>query len=246
MKSLTLILLILSLHAFAQKSEIFRIDSLPTEGVLLNKNWKWHEGDNPDFAKVDFDDSTWENIDPTKDIFGLPQLPKTGEIFWLRLHFEIDSTLDKQLVMLLQQSGATEIYLQGKLIHRFGVLSQDIKKISAYTPQEQPNSFPIQKSVPQLLAVRYAFQPHILHGTHFGTTNKCFAIVLDTPENWFEKHKFKENDSDLNIMAGSFYLVLTILFFALYLYYPNQKTNLYFVIYTFLISLPYLFSDSRY
>ncbi len=81
MKHLVLFLLFLSSSAFAQKSEIFRIDSLPKHGVFLVKGWSWHRDDNPDYAKPDFDDSAWESIDPTKDIMNLPQLPKTGEIF---------------------------------------------------------------------------------------------------------------------------------------------------------------------
>ncbi len=82
MKQLVIFLLFLSNYTFAQKSEIFRIDSLPTEGVLLNKGWKFHAGDNPDWAKADFDDSGWESIDPSKDIMDLPQLLKT-DIGWL-------------------------------------------------------------------------------------------------------------------------------------------------------------------
>ncbi|MCU0339045.1 MAG: hypothetical protein MUE30_04115 [Spirosomaceae bacterium] len=69
MKSLTLTLLFALIcgFVFAQKTAVFKIDSLPTQGILLDKGWKWHGGDNPEFAKPDFDDSAWEGIDPTKD-----------------------------------------------------------------------------------------------------------------------------------------------------------------------------------
>ena len=42
----------------AQKADTFRIDSLPTEGVLLDKGWKFQVGDNTDWAKPDFDDTS--------------------------------------------------------------------------------------------------------------------------------------------------------------------------------------------
>jgi len=48
---------------------------------------------NPEFSKVDFDDADWKPINPALDIFNLPQIPKTGEIIWLRLHLSIDSAL---------------------------------------------------------------------------------------------------------------------------------------------------------
>ena len=49
-------LLLFPLLAFAQNEAIFRINSLPKEGVLLNQGWKWHAGDNPEWAKPEFDD----------------------------------------------------------------------------------------------------------------------------------------------------------------------------------------------
>ena len=94
MRTLILFFLFVTSYALAQKSENLSIDSIPNMGILLDKGWKWHAGDNPDFAKADFDDSAWENIDPTKDIFNLPQVSKNGDIFWLRLPLIfLDSTL---------------------------------------------------------------------------------------------------------------------------------------------------------
>ena len=73
MKYFIIVFLFISGTSFSQPFGIFKIDSVPTSnvlltGVLLDKNWKFHVGDNPDFAKPEFDDSAWENIDPTKDI----------------------------------------------------------------------------------------------------------------------------------------------------------------------------------
>jgi hypothetical protein len=76
MKYLTLIFLLFSLPFYAQQTDIFRIDSLPTEGVLLDKGWKFHAGDDPEWAKADFDDSAWESIDPMKNLHFLPQVEK--------------------------------------------------------------------------------------------------------------------------------------------------------------------------
>ena len=140
MKQITFILLFISFNAFTQNSETIRIDSLPIYGAFLEKGWTWHIGDSPDYAKADFDDSAWENIDPTKDIMELPQLPKTGEIFWLRFHQSIDSSRMQQLVMMIFQSGASEFYLNGKLIHSFGVLSKNPLEIKAFTPFYKPVS----------------------------------------------------------------------------------------------------------
>ncbi len=113
MRNLFTIFIFLPLTFFAQQTAIFKIDSLPTTGVLLDKNWKYHAGDNPDFAKPEFDDSAWENIDPTRDIFDLPQIYKTGQIVWLRLRLSIDSSINYPLALMIEQSGASAIFLNG-------------------------------------------------------------------------------------------------------------------------------------
>ena len=114
MKTLTLnlILTLICSVGFAQKQEAFRIDSLPKEGILLDKGWKWHAGDNLDFAKADFDDSKWENINP---IFTIPELPNidTKQPLWLRI--KLNATSKKAIAFSIKQSSASEIFLNGKL-----------------------------------------------------------------------------------------------------------------------------------
>ena len=82
--ALTILLAFMSMLAQAQP--VFHLDSLPTAGVLLDKGWTFHAGDNLDFARPEFDDKSWEPLNPALDIFELPQVPKTGKIGWLRLH----------------------------------------------------------------------------------------------------------------------------------------------------------------
>ncbi|MFN8347770.1 MAG: hypothetical protein U0X91_22385 [Spirosomataceae bacterium] len=112
MKSMLLCLLLLPLGLYAQ---VVRIDSLPPQGFLLDKGWTWHAGDNPDFAKADFDDSKWESIDPTKDIHDIPPFAKTG-IGWLRLKLSLSNDLQKeQFALLIKQYIASEIYPEWKV-----------------------------------------------------------------------------------------------------------------------------------
>ena len=50
------------------------LSRIPENGILLDKGWKFHPGDDTDWSKTDFDDSNWEAIDPQKDIYNLPQV----------------------------------------------------------------------------------------------------------------------------------------------------------------------------
>ena len=237
MKILMPLFILIALTSFAQNGNTFQINSLPTEGVLLDKGWKFQMGDNPDFAKTDFDDSAWENIDPTKDIFDLPQIPKTGQICWLRLRLSVDSAINTQLVMMIEQSGASEIYLNGKLIHSLGILSKNVAEIKAYSPLREPIEFPIKTGTLQILSVKYAFQPNVSYGTHWGTENRLLKIKICNTEDAVEQLNqiLKPNDDvKSNVFKIGFNSLLSILFFALYLFYKTQKVNLYFSIYALL------------
>jgi hypothetical protein len=83
----------------------------------------------------------------------------------------LDSALLKnQLALVVQQSGASEIYLNGSLIYSFGVFNTDPAKVKAYDPLRQPVAFPVKKYGQQILAVRYALQRGVRY-----TANLCFA-----------------------------------------------------------------------
>jgi signal transduction histidine kinase len=235
MRLLLLFLILLPVFSFAQKREVFRIDSLPKAGILLNQGWKWHAGDNPEWAKPNFDDSGWEDIDPTKDISELPQLSRSGEIGWFRIHLLIDSSITQQMVMLINQSGASEIYLNEKLIQQFGTLSADRQKIIAFTPALKPVSFPISNKQVGVLAVRYTLQPGVWYSTHFGMVNKGLEISLNTLENGVNTYEsnYWTHHQPNPVRTGIFFS-LSILYFAFYFFYRKRVVNLYFAIYALL------------
>ena len=52
---------------------MLREDSLPEEGLILNKDWKFLSGDNPAYGTSVYNDGAWETINPPQDIYDLPQ-----------------------------------------------------------------------------------------------------------------------------------------------------------------------------
>ena len=96
-KSFLLFLLIpiLTSKCFSQRhvSQIFHLDSIPAQsGVILNKGWKFHPGDDPQWAKPGYDDATWQPVDPTLDLHKVPIVKKAG-IGWFKLKIKVDSSL---------------------------------------------------------------------------------------------------------------------------------------------------------
>jgi two-component system, NtrC family, sensor kinase len=159
-------------------------------------------------------------------------VPKNGQIGWFRLRLSVDSAVNQQMVLMIQQSSASEVYLNGLLIHQFGTLSTTPREIKAFNPLEKPVSFPFKKDSRQVLAVRYALQPQVLYANHFGSQNKILAIVLISTEKAMDRYSKSSNFNNVwNSFAIGLNIILCVLYFAFYLYYPKQRANLYFSIY---------------
>ena len=201
----------------------------------MDEGWKFQVGDNPQWANPDFNDQEWQPIDPTLDINeALQQIPRSG-IAWFRLHLSLDSTLlRQQLAMIMKQSGASEIYLNGQLIHRFGNLSSDPNQVKAYDPMLRPVRFPVTRGTHHVVAVRYALQPEVLYTTMFETSNPALWIRVKNLNTAIADHEryFASALIFWTFIVGACALLIFI-HLAFYMFYPQQKANLSFALFAF-------------
>nr|HPH21107.1 hypothetical protein [Haliscomenobacter sp.] len=227
MKHITLfILLCWSACTFAQKSADFRIDSLPKQGIVLDKGWKWHAGDDSEWAKAEYDDAEWEGIDPTKEISDLPQL-KNAEIVFFRLTVWVDSNvLNKILALKIWQTGASEIYLNGQLIHQLGRVSQNHKQEQTLLVQGTPYSILFTKAGQQTLAIRYSFTSKNLLLKYRPVNYIAFKAVLgdlDAANQLYTKDKVFY--TFLSYYKFGILLFLGTIHLLLFIMHPSKKAN---------------------
>ncbi len=235
MKHFSIVVFLLSTFTCFSQTQI--IDSIPEDGILLNKEWKFQEGDNPDYATTGYDDSKWQSIDPTLDVNDLPQI-KRG-IVWLRLHLFLDSNLTKeQLALTIDQAGASQIYLNGRLIFNIGVFDTDPVKIKAYDPFGVPVAFPLKNAGQQILSIRYALQPGVRYTTIFESHNYAFKASVNTME---AANRNFQQMTFFNHFLGFFligiFFILTVLHLSFFLFYRSQKANLYFCLYSLSLAM---------
>ncbi len=228
MKVLTLILFLFSFNILAQKSDVFRIDSLPIEGLLLDKGWKFHAGDNSEWAKPDFDDSAWDVIDPTKDLYDLPQI-RQSEIGWIRLNVWVDSNVaKKRLSIMLFQNGANEIYLNDELITQIGVISKNQNNEVAFTSNGLPYSWCFYKSGIQSIAVRFSFTKKNRLNNFRGIGNKFFKAILKDMDSSIKIYQQKLNTlSILDYGKAGFFLFMGLLYLFFFFFFKSNTANLY-------------------
>jgi hypothetical protein len=223
-------------NCFSQVSvnTTFYVNKLPSEGVLVDKGWKFQPSDNPEYAKPGYDDSKWQSINPTLDIHELSQIQQG--MVWFRLHLYLDSNLlKKQLSLSIEQSGASEIYLNGKLIYVLGILDTAMSKVKAYDPIGSPVIFPVEKQSHQTLAIRYAVQRGIRYKNIFGSHNFGENITINYTEQANRHHQLLLLRVHGNaLFLGGVFFILAVLHLSSFLFYRPQKANLYFGLFAML------------
>lgn len=222
---------------------------------VLDKGWRYHSGDNPAWARPDFDDSRWDTLNPTQPRRYLPASLSSG-ISWLRLRGRIENKEDLPLLLYYNYLGATELYINGKLVRREGTLSADPTQVQpAESGELAPDSVngrrTIFRTIPELpadgpaefvLAVRYApwrfpllraseDEPLLTMQLKTGQIQQTdFRITLSV---------YKKMMLITGVMGGLF-LLLSLLHFIFFFYNSAQRANSYFAFYALAMAFSWL------
>lgn len=249
MKSLLLFAFLYLTELMVQGQAVFRLDSLPVQGIVLNQGWTWQAGDNPGWAKPGIDDRHWSSINPSRDITELPQIQQTN-IGWLRLHLQVDSILiGKVISMLVEQQVASQIYLNGRLIGGFGRVSANPDQVEAYNPSGadqalwQAIHFQLDSRAHQVLAIRFALQPGVRYLRFWGQPIPFLLVKFNQSDQRNQYRVESRGNFDatfLDYFKVGLFLILALLHLLFYRWYPAQKVNLWFGLYCLFAALAYV------
>lgn len=228
---------------YSSDSIKYHLKSLNNKIVVeLNQSWKFHPGDNALWADPAFDDSQWQVLDPTQDIHYLKQL-REAEIGWFRLQLQVDSSLlNVPLAMTLFQVGASEIYLNGKLIHQLGVVSQNREEEVLFNPNNSPYSLQFTGGSHQVLAVRYSFtkgNPYLNFLGIWGGNPTLVIKVMQADVAIQNLLYSKSLSTSRKVGKATFLFVLALLHLFFYVTYPVKRVNLYYSLFTLSLAFGY-------
>lgn len=206
------------------------------KSVELHKlKWRYHPGDDMAWAAQDFDDASWEELPGSRiDPQAPPQSGWTGR-GWFRLRFNLDEALvDKTLAMIMTQGGASEVYLDGKLLARFGEIKENDD--AEYNPNRLPVPFRLDKAGEHVFAMRFSsslfadMRRGVGGWLASGKVYPGFSLVVRDASDL--KATVQKYAADTSMRVGflfiGFLFALALLHFLLYIFYRAQRANLYY------------------
>ena len=202
--------------------------TVPLGGSVLDKGWRFRAGDDPAYARPGYDDARWAPINPNQLPGQLPQLAGV-RVGWLRLRLVVaDSLRGRALVLLFQQTGASEVYLNGHLLHRYGRVSADPAQVRPGPFTAAPLEVHFTGPREQVLAVRFA--PWGPLAWFKDNINFLRVRVTGLPGLLRRNAERAVAPTDY-FAAGAVFLLLSLLHLFFRRYNPAQRANLYFAYY---------------
>ena len=237
----------------AQTSEIFTLTANSLQSVktvgLDKLNWRYSPNDDPGFADSVFDDSSWETLKGTA--ITLSSIPKSGwhGIGWFRLRLQVDPALANQpLALVMVHYGASEIYLDGKLIERFGTVGTTPESEVTYNPNTLPINIVLDGRGEHVLVVRHSCMEmrELSGGWGKWIARQSGRPVVSAYANrtnnygagfgvWLMEAGQARDEQVTKRAGGGFYLLnfglllaIGLLHLLLFWFYPRLRANLFF------------------
>lgn len=224
--------------ATAQVSEtipdklVLKLNEANSDLELSVYPWKYHPGDNPEWANPTFDDTEWESIGTLGTLAPQGELSERGweGIGWFRLHVSVP---DKQLwniplaLMVMYHAGASEIYLDGELIYEFGTVGTRKEEEKPYWERD-PQIISFSGETDYVIAIRYSnfasYQSIPIHG--------FWLVLAPLKESIIGRVNIVRHGTTLQMVWTAISVFLMLQHLLLFFFYPRARENLYFAIST--------------
>jgi class 3 adenylate cyclase len=239
-KVLTVLLLLVSALGYCEAQPATRYlltaDSLHRYPNYITKNWKFSEGDDSAMASPAYNDSQWKEANPRLEFSDTAKTTFKG-IGWFRLHFIADTSVTgKPIAMTMTHFGASEIYIDGKLIKSFGTIN-GADSSEYYDPREVPFIFTVVEAGEHVLAIRYANYNAEKNFKSYGQPRAGFEMMIGMADNYiFIKNQRSTVLSFMLMLLGGIFLALCIIHLFLYFYHRAERSNLFFSIFMLCIA----------
>ncbi|MCC7303560.1 MAG: SpoIIE family protein phosphatase [Bacteroidia bacterium] len=195
--------------------------------IILNSGWKFSAEDTPEGADPELNDSNWTTIRTDS----LPE-DYSGRPAWFRLRFGPSLLRTTQpFALRLDHFGASEIYLDGILLAKYGVVSAEAGKEVLMNPSLLPIHFTPDPRKMHVLAVRYSFTSFTDFSELIKDYPPGFKLSVSTATQAQLEDTSRRSTMLVTNIIAAFLATLSLIHFLLYLFYRRAGENLFFSIF---------------
>lgn len=218
--------------ATAQHQQVVKVSTFgKLNQLFLDSAWLFHAGELPG-DRAPFNTLVgWRPVYPT--FFGNTDAPKgwTG-MGWFGLWFRVDTTLvNKKLYISINHDGASELYMDGKPIGGYGTVGNSATTMQAIRAPREVIPVWFADTRPHLLSLRYS--------NFFGVYADFYGFQVSVGQ--YEQRAKRMAHAKVLIgylpMFGAAQLILGLLHFLYFLFYPRQKLNAYYSFFVMVIGI---------
>ena len=243
-----LLFLMLNISPATQSDRLFvASDSLFNKiGVIdlgSRDGWRFHPGDDLNWANPEFDDSDWIFYKP----FPLYE-PISDSLWngygWFRYRFAADSTVYAKVTNLYFWTyGAAEVYLDGKLAGKFGTFSTEIQGERRYMYNyKTPTAVFMQPGESHVLAVRFSYHKGERYKKLLGKYARAFGFGIGLTTDNYNQLMVSDTNSKRQFVyiLGTMLLLIVLLHGFLFALFRAERSNLYIAIVASLLFLHFI------
>ncbi|RKU08110.1 hypothetical protein C6503_23285 [Candidatus Poribacteria bacterium] len=207
---------------------VLTLDAIEKGGALL-ETWKYHPGDNPEWASPTFDDTAWKSASTLLSRKELSEKEWQG-IGWFRLRVSVP---DERLwhtplaLHVLFQAGASEIYLDGELIYKFGTVGTRKEEEKPYW-ERNPQVISFSGKTDHVIAVRYS---NFSSAESMPTLGFRLRLTELNP-NIKRRITLVREVTTFQMVWTAISVFMMLQHLLLFIFYPRARENLYFAIST--------------
>ena len=193
----------------------------------LQVGWLYRKGDDAAWAAEEIDESQWTLFKPFArqrqapvDFFG---------IHWFRLHVLVDSSIVRMPLSLhIEQQGASEIFLAGRKLYSFGLISASPDSQINHSDLN-PHPIVFENSGEHVLTVRYS--EHKKSRVRRPGSPMPFGITLGDMNDSITARVNRVRSASIHQLVFSVIpLSFALMHFLLFVFYPRHKNNLFYAI----------------
>jgi len=196
-------------------------------------SWRYHPGDNLDWAALEFDDSLWELVDTRLNPAQFSKIDWRG-IGWFRVHITLlPPAMGKSSGIFIEQAGTSEVYVDGQFFCRFGKAGAQKEGESDW--KRGPVYVSLLDRPDHVIAVRYSnsdaekfFRAGFMAGFALSLADLRLINEMRTDE--------IARDRMIQGMFSGLPFAFGLLHLLLFLFFRRTVENLYFAIALFLMA----------